>query len=285
MDSFAANSKKSFHIRSNSLPSKAHPVVDEVNENLCRLRASEEATSSSSSLCQKLDGLQDLQDSIDKLLLLPLTHQALVDNKSVDELLEGSLKILDVCALAKDVLSQMKESAHELESALRRKRRDQILVDVQKYMNSRKLMKKAIHKVLKRMVTTSSQRGDENSEINSLLKGAEVITFSAIESLLCFIAEPKLPSKMSRWSLVSKLMQTKRVASKEEEANENEVEMVDVALHSITNQKCDFFVQVEDVRNSLRKLESCINDFEEDLESLYRRLVKNRVSFLNILNY
>ncbi|XP_038888671.1 uncharacterized protein LOC120078474 [Benincasa hispida] len=284
MDSFAANSKKSFHIRSNSLPSKPHPVVDEVNENLCRLKASE-ATSSSSSLCQKLDGLQDLHDSIDKLLLLPLTHQALVDNKSVDNLLEGSLKILDVCALAKDVLSQMKESEHELESALRRRRGDDILVDVQKYMNSRKMMKKAIHKALRSMERTSSQKVDENSEMASLLKEAEVVTYSTIESLLCFIAGPKLPSKMSRWSLVSKLIQPKRVASKEDEANGNEVEMVDVALYSINNQKSHFLVQVEDVQNSLKKLESCIHDFEEDLESLYRCLIKNRVAFLNILNY
>ncbi|KAL4037647.1 uncharacterized protein E5676_scaffold142G003680 [Cucumis melo var. makuwa] len=283
MDSFAANSKKLFHVRSNSLPSKPHPVVDEVNENLCRLRASEEATSSYSSLCQKLDGLQDLQDSIDKLLLLPLTHQALVDNKSVDELLEGSLKILDVCALAKDVLSQMKESAHELESALRRRKDDKI--DVQKYLNSRKMVKKAIHMTLKGMKKTNFQKSDESSEIVSLLKEAESVAYNSIESLLLFVAGPKFPSKMSRWSLVSKFIQPKKVVSKDEDTNGNEVEMVDVALYSITHHKSDFHVQVEDVQNSLRKLESCICDFEEDLESLHRRLVKNRVSFLNILNH
>ncbi|KAL0560927.1 hypothetical protein IC582_001344 [Cucumis melo] len=282
MDSLPANSKKSFHVRSNSLPSKPHPVVDEVDENLCRLRASEEVASSSS-LCQKLDGLQDLHDSIDKLLLLPLTHQALIDNKSVDELLEGSLKILDMCDLAKDVLSQMKESAHELESALRRRKDDKI--DVQKYLNSRKMVKKAIHMTLKGMKKTNFQKSDESSETVSLLKEAESITYNSIESLLLFVAGPKCPSKMSRWSLVSKFIQPKKVVSKDEDTNGNEVEMVDGALHSITDHKSDFLVQVENVQNSLRKLESCIRDFEDDLESLYRRLVKNRVSFLNILNH
>ncbi|CAK9316046.1 unnamed protein product [Citrullus colocynthis] len=283
MDSFAENSKKSFHIRSNSLPSKPHPVVDEVDEHLCRLKASE-ATSSSSSLCQKLDGLQDLHDCIDKLLLLPLTHRALVDNKSVDDLLEGSLKILDVCALAKDVLLQMKESVHELELALRRRRGDDTAIDVQKYLNSRKMIKKAIHKVLKGIERSSSQKSDESSEVVSLLKEAEAVTLNNMESLLSFIAGPKLPSKISRWSLVSKLMQPKRVANKEDGSYGNEVEMVDASLYSITSHKSDFLVQVEDVKNSLRKLESCIHDLEEDLESLYRRLIKNRVSFLNILN-
>ncbi|XP_022135735.1 uncharacterized protein LOC111007625 [Momordica charantia] len=284
MDSFAINSKKSFHIRSNSLPSKPHPVVAEVDEHLCRLQASE-ATSSSSSLCQKLDGLQDLHGCIDKLLLLPLTHQALVDKKFVDDLLEGSLKLLDLCALAKDALSQTKESAHELESVLRRRRGDDIVGDVQKYLNSRKMVKKAIHKALKGMERANFQKSDESSEIVSLLKEAEAVTFSSIESLLSFIAGPKLPSKMSRWSLVSKLMQPKRVASKDEDTNGNEAEMVDVALYSITSHKSDFLVQVENVQNSLRKLELSIPDLEDDLESLYRRLIKNRVSFLNILNH
>ncbi|XP_038887585.1 uncharacterized protein LOC120077697 [Benincasa hispida] len=282
MDSFAGNSKRSFHIRSNSLPSKLHPVVDEVDEHLCRLKASE-ATSSSHSLCQKLGSLQDLQDCIDKLLLLPLTHQALVNNKSVDDLLEGSLKLLDLCVVAKDALSQMKELTHELKCVLRRRRGDDIARKVQKYLNSRKTIKKTIHKALKGMEKTSFQKSDESSEIVSLLKEAEAITYSSIESLLSFMAGQKFASKMSRWSLVSKLMQPKRVACKEEDENRNEVERMDVALSLITSHKSDFFVQVEDVQTSLKKLESSIHDLEEDLESLYRHLIKNRVSFLNIL--
>ncbi|XP_022952632.1 uncharacterized protein LOC111455263 [Cucurbita moschata] len=282
MDSFAANQKKSFHIRSNSLPSKPHPVVDEVDEHLCRLKASE--ATSSSSLCQKLDGLQDLHDCIDKLLILPLTHQAIVDNKSVDELLEGSLKLLDLCAMAKDALMQTKESTHELESTLRRRRGDDIVGDVQKYLNSRKMIKKAIHKALKGIERLSFQKSDKSLEIVSLLKEAEAVTCNSLESLLSFVAGPKVPSKMSRWSLVSKLIQAKKVATKDEDSNGNEVQMVDAALYSIT-RKSDFLVQVEDLQNMLRNFESSIHDLEEDLERLFRRLIKNRVSFLNILNH
>ncbi|KAL4037652.1 hypothetical protein IC575_001252 [Cucumis melo] len=284
MDSFAANQKRSFHIRSNSLPSKPHPIVDEVDELLCRLKSSE-ATSTSSSLCQKLDGLHDLHDCIDKLLLLPLTRQALVDKKSVDDQLEGSLKLLDLCATAKDVLFQTKESAHELESTLRRRRGDVTVGDVQKYLNSRKIIKKEIHKALKGMERSSSQKSDESSEIVSMLKEAETVTYNNIESLLSFIAGSKLPSKISKWSFVSKFIQPKKVVSKEEDTSGNEVEMVDAALYSITSHKSDCIVQIEDVQILLRKLESSIQDLEEDLESLYRHLIKNRVAFLNILNH
>ncbi|XP_038887204.1 uncharacterized protein LOC120077391 [Benincasa hispida] len=284
MDSFAANQKKSFHIRSNSLPSKPHPVVDEVDEHLCRLKSSE-ATSTSSSLCQKLDGLQDLHDCIDKLLLLPLSHQALVDNESVDDQLEGSLKLLDLCAMAKDALLQTKESAHELESTLRRRRGHDIVGDVQKYLNSRKMIKKAIHKALKGMERSKFPKSDESSEVVGLLKEAETVTYNSIESVLSFIAGPKLPSKMSGWSLVSKFIQTKKVVSKDLDTSGNKVEMVDAALYSIISHKYDCIVQVEDVQILLKKLASSIQDLEEDLESLYRRLIKNRVAFLNILNH
>lgn len=284
MDSFADISKKSFHTRSNSLPLRPHPVVDDVDEHLCRLKASA-ATSSSSSLSQKLGKVQDLHDSIDNLLLLPLTHQAVVDNDSVDDLLEGSLELVDLCSMAKDVLSQMKECTHELQFVLRRRRGDDITNDVQKYLNSRKIMKKTIHKALKGMEKSSSKTSDESSDIVTLLKQAEAITYSTIESLLSFMAGPKSVSKASRWSMVSKLMQPKRVACKEEGSNTNLVEMVDATLSSIKSHKSNVLLQVEDVQNLVRELDSSVDELEDDLERLYRRLIKNRVSFLNILNH
>ncbi|XP_021814066.1 uncharacterized protein LOC110756890 [Prunus avium] len=101
-----------FHTRSNSFPSMPHPIVQEVDEHLCRLRSSEAASTSSSSICHKLSGLQDLHDCVDKLLLLPLTQQALAkeqNKKWTNELLDGSLRLLDVCSSAKDAILQTKE--------------------------------------------------------------------------------------------------------------------------------------------------------------------------------
>ncbi|XP_031744643.1 uncharacterized protein LOC105436062 [Cucumis sativus] len=165
------------------------------------------------------------------------------------------------------------------------RRGDVTVGDVQKYLNSRKMIKKEIHKTLKGMERSSSQKSDESSEIVSMLKEAETVTYNNIESLLSFIAGSKLPSKISKWSFVSKFMQPKKVVSKEDDTSGNEVEMVDAALYSITSHKSDCIVQIEDVQILLRKLESSIQDLEEDLESLYRHLIKNRVAFLNILNH
>ena len=115
------------HTRCNSfpLPSRQHPLATEVNEHLNRLRASEATSTSSSSISHKLNGFLNLYAGVDKLLQLPLSQQALTQEQHkewVDELLDGSLRLLDLCSTAKDVVLQTKESANELQSVLRRRK-------------------------------------------------------------------------------------------------------------------------------------------------------------------
>ncbi|KAL0660350.1 hypothetical protein Bca4012_080935 [Brassica carinata] len=96
----------SFHVRSHSYPSRQHPQAAHIDEQLTRLRSSE--ATSSSSICQRLNNLQDLHDSLEKMIRLCITNQAL-SQEQIEKLLEGSLKILDLCNISKDGLSQMKE--------------------------------------------------------------------------------------------------------------------------------------------------------------------------------
>ncbi|CAK9316054.1 unnamed protein product [Citrullus colocynthis] len=295
MDTSALNQKNSHHVRSNSLPSKPHPFIDQVDEQLCRLKEASEATSSASSseLCHKLNGLQDLHDSIDRLLRLPLTQHVLVeesDKKSFNDLLEGCIRLLDLCDIAKDALLQTKECVHELESVLRRRRGGEMFIasEVQRCLISRKLIKKTIYKALKAIESKSCQKIQATPAIVSSLKQAEVVGYNVVESLLSFLAGPKLPSNSSRWSLVGKLVQSKRVACEVEETSRNEVALVDAALHSIASQKTkksDFLVHVDNLQSSLKIFGSNIKELEGDLEALYRRLIKIRVSLLNIYNH
>ena len=119
-----------FHARSNSLPSRPHPVILQCNENLDRLRASREASPSSSLLNHKLQGLQTLHDCVEKLIQLPLTQEALV-HEPQDELLDGSLRLLDACNAAKDASLHTKECMRELQSILRRKRGGEVEITVE----------------------------------------------------------------------------------------------------------------------------------------------------------
>ncbi|KAK5774733.1 uncharacterized protein LOC108478839 [Gossypium arboreum] len=211
----------SYHARSNSLPSRQHPIVSQIDENLNRLRASQSA-STSSSIGPNLSGLQDLHECVDVLLQFPLTQQALAQDEQremVEEILDGSLLLLDVCTTAKDALLQTKECTQELQSILRRRRGAEGLAnEFRKYLTSRKAMKKAICKALKNLkhIQNKLSTPGENGAVISILRDVEAITISVLESVLSFISGPAVESKSSRWPLVSKLMHQKKVMCEEE---------------------------------------------------------------------
>ncbi|KAJ1397667.1 hypothetical protein SESBI_31602 [Sesbania bispinosa] len=290
------NPKFHNHARSNSLPSKPHPVMLQCNEHLARLGAYD-ASSSSSLLRQKLSSLQDLHDCIEKLVQLPLTQEALVQEsqeKWVDDLLDGSLRLLDACTATKDALLHTKECTRELQSILRRKRRGggevELIVEVKKFLTSRKVVRKAIFKALENLKGNANKsnlsitnKDYQTLALVSLLKDAEVVTFSIFESLLNFFSG-STQSKRSSWALVSKLMQNKRVGYTQG-ADENEFAKVDAALQFFAFNMANKSNDINDLQNKLEKLGTCIQDLEEGLESLFRRLIKIRVALLNILNH
>ena len=62
---------------------------------------------------------------------------------------------MDVCGVARDALLQTKEFTHELQSTLRRRHgsKMELAREVEKYLASREVVKKALQKVLKGMQT------------------------------------------------------------------------------------------------------------------------------------
>ncbi|CAH8363668.1 unnamed protein product [Eruca vesicaria subsp. sativa] len=257
----------SFHVRSNSFPSRLHPQAAHVDEQLIRLRSSEEAsTSSSSSICKRLNNLQELHQSLEKLIRLPATQQALAQdqNKATEQLLDGSLKILDLCNISKDTLSQMKEYLKEIQSILRRKRGN-LSGEIKKYLASRRSLKKSFQKVLKSLKVKQDLKCIDESL--AVFGEAEAISMNLFDSLFYFMYGSKTCSK---WSLVSKLINQKKVSC---EAQANEFTKVDFEFQSEKTLK------MEDVQ----VLESCIQDLEDGLESLSKSLIKYRVSILNII--
>ncbi|PON61502.1 hypothetical protein TorRG33x02_281500 [Trema orientale] len=279
-------SKSNFHVRSNSLPSQSHPVIEECNDRLIRLGEASDSTSSSS-IAQKLRGLEDLHLHVEKLFQLPLTQQAFVQGRQekwVDQLVDGSLRLLDICSTAKDAVLHTKECAREIQSIMRRK--VSLEGEIRKYSASRKVVKKAIQKALASLKGfeskgsfSPSNKDNEITALVSLLREVEAVTLSAFESLLSFISGPKAHYKLGGWSLVSKLVQGKKVGCDEEVVNE--FAKVDAALHCLMSHEIN---KADQAMLELQNLELCVQDFEERLESLFRRLIKTRVSLLNILN-
>ncbi|KAK7310609.1 hypothetical protein RJT34_08214 [Clitoria ternatea] len=277
--------------RSNSLPSRPHPLIQTCNEQLNSLRASGETSSSSSMLTHKIRGLQYLIESVEKLVQLHLSQDVLLHE---DELLDGSLRLLDVCSAAKDALLHTKECTRELQSMIRRKRCGEVelTAEVKRFLSSRKVVKKAISKALANLkatsqncnITSSTNRDYQTKALISLLKDVEGAALSTFQTLLQYMSgTPK--SKSNSWLSISKLIQPKRVECSSLVADESEFAQLDLALQCFVFSKTNKSEDINSMKNQLEKMESCIQDLEEGLEFLFRRLIKIRVSVLNILNH
>ncbi|XP_042508570.1 uncharacterized protein LOC122084412 [Macadamia integrifolia] len=288
--------KASRHARSISLPSRSHPLTLQVEEQLNRLRASE--VPSSSSIFYNLGDLKDLFESVNDLLHLPLTQQTLAQERGekwVDELLDGSLRSLDVCSTARDGLSQMKECVTVLQSSLRRIRVESGLATaVEAYNMCRKKVTKMISKCLGDLKKVKKQRAfssllDKNRDIVaivSVLREVEAITLSIFESLLSFLSGPKAMSRPNGWSFGFKLINKNSGACDRKEMERCGFEKVDVTLGTLLGHKThrDLEFRHVEAQTQLETMESSIRDLENGLECIFRSLINTRVILLNILN-
>ncbi|XP_059310828.1 uncharacterized protein LOC132062231 [Lycium ferocissimum] len=266
------------HARSSSFPSTSHPIVSQFDEHLSRVKSSSEATSSSlSSFTCRLGDLERLFDYTEDLLQLPHVQQA-ISREKLDELLEGYLKILDVCATIKDLLSNEKQNGQDLLSALRRRRN---MDDISSYLTPRKKSKKMIRKLFKNLKSMMKENNftskkPETSAIVGELQDVQLVTLGLFKALLSYFNGTG--SQSSNWTLLSKIM-----PSKSEEVEANEFDNVDAALCSLfSHNKTSKY---EELISQLREMEATIEVLEDGLECFFRRLIKTRVSLLNILNH
>ncbi|KAL5856222.1 hypothetical protein ACOSQ4_006024 [Xanthoceras sorbifolium] len=203
-------------------------------------------------------GLTDVYDLVINFLLLPSTKQHLAQEcheKQIDEGLDRSLRLVNVCSTTKDAFLHIKEDTQE----------------VAEYLSSRKKENKVIPKSwkdLKSKCTFSS--GDNKTTITiSVLTEVEAVTFTP-----------------SSWPVISKLTLSKRVSCEDIVAETNEFEIVDAALSSLIGHKTrkSSSISADNALSVLGHLELSIQD-QGVLECLLRHLIKTRASLLNIINH
>ncbi|KAL6522502.1 hypothetical protein OROMI_031460 [Orobanche minor] len=281
-------SKALYHGRSLSLPCKLHPAISQLNENLSKIRLSSSSYyyySLMSSMDNKLNSLKCLYRNIDDLLMLPHIQHTISRRsrqKWADQVLDGYIRLMDACTTAKDLFSHSKHDARQLLSALRRKDAAQ---GIQAYHSSRKFSKKITRKALRDLMKSSTGTTPINKnnlslalrdhqetipEVVYMIKEAESVTIAMFESLLsCVDIGNNNNKEQARWRggwslLVSrkKLIISKKVSHNSDHQSE---------------ETC--------LRRHLEEMDSSIEVVEEELECLFRQLIKTRVFILNILNH
>ncbi|KAH8508132.1 hypothetical protein H0E87_010314 [Populus deltoides] len=278
-----------YRVRSISLPSRSHPTTLTVEEELNKLKEWE-ALSTSGSICNGLLGVEDLYKYVDELLNLASTQEVISrheNGKCHNELLDWSVRLLDVCSIARDTMLRFREQIQSLQSALRRRKGDSsIESSVATFTCFRKKMKKDAKKLIASLKQMDNKLGassllDQDQHLSAVIKvirEVNVINCSIFQSLLLFMSTSSNP-KQSRWSLVSKLMHKGVIPCEEKQENVNELVAVYAALSEVSDS--------EKVKITYKKLEALvisIEDLESCLERVFRVLIKTRASLLNVIS-
>lgn len=250
-----------------------------------------------------LIGLAELYNSVGELVQSSSTQQALVhykEGKLVEEALNESVVLIDSCSLARDIILIMKQNIQTLQSALRRKSANSSIEGhVCAYFSFRRKVKKDIRSCLAALKRMENDRTTNFSLLDipnhdllplvRLLREARTISISIFGELLAFLSVPVGNGKARGWSLVSQLMPVIKSGSGKGQKTVNELENVDIALHSLLGQgkgnggndnKAEV---VQMAQRRLGTLASSFERIESGLDCMFRCLVKHRVCFLNML--
>ncbi|KAG5390119.1 hypothetical protein IGI04_031660 [Brassica rapa subsp. trilocularis] len=309
---------KAYKARCVSLPVRLHPSVRRIQEVVSRVRAL--GSSSLESRTMVRDGLSGLTEiyrclSEDLFKSSSETQQALLNSGLMDELLEVSLKYLEVCGGAKDGASRIKKSVVELQSALRRSKKGgefSLEGDVDAYLATRKEIKKEIKKYmvmsketeacLESSVWCGGRDDQDMSALVRVMQETSVITCFVLRTVLSFLSSPKgLKSKNHHqhrgWGIVMKLVKKgidhhhheKEFSCLELEAMEAELGKVVVVTtredqeeEKEISEEVSEMIQCAVVRS--KDVEAAMEELEEGLEGLFKVMIQARVSLLNILS-
>ncbi|XP_020216507.1 uncharacterized protein LOC109800179 [Cajanus cajan] len=290
-------------VRSISFPTRVHPVAKRVEALLNHLKPNHSQPVISSTSCLEAETIQsdlvvlaEVYNCMEELFHSPQTQQALLryhDGKLVEEALCGSVTLLDTCESARDLLLVLKEHMQTLHSATRRRKGDSsIESSISAYDGFKKKAKKTIAKqlgLLKRMQNKGCSFSflDQDQQLAFLarvIREASTITISILRSVLLFLSMPTTFGTKGS-SLISKLKPTVLFSSQKEQKNTNGVADLNSVLCSLLRREknSDSNDELQRALGVLETLNVNIDGLEGGLDCIFRCLVKNRVSFLNML--
>ncbi|KAI4973335.1 hypothetical protein ZWY2020_029043 [Hordeum vulgare] len=196
-------------------------------------------------MCATLRMLGNIYNGIEEIICLPNNQvSSSQQRKMLDGEMECSLELLDLCSTMQEIFVELKAIIQDLQVALRKGDDAAVQAKIQSYTRLAKKAKKYFKKTCNKASSGKAERG----MVRVLIKARE-LTVSLLESTLHLLSKQ---IEMPKQSLVSKAFHKKKAAIFEEE--------------------------------QLQELECSMGDLESEAGHLFRKLVQNRVSLLNILS-
>ncbi|CAN4109796.1 unnamed protein product [Withania somnifera] len=263
------------HVRSIDTSGCSHQTTKRLKEAINNLKALEVSTASSAEVMYNgLLGLEELYKCVNVLLNLPQTLQAFSQyhlGKMVEDLLDKSVRLLDLCGTTRELVLQYKENVRDLQSSLKRRKKDSTTeTSMTKFISFSKKIKKEAKRlvmVLKQMDQETERSfvpkdADQDTvDMIKTLKEANAMRISMFQMFLSFLSVPLLRPKISKWSLVSRLLVNKGRLACEEGQDDQKMNL----------------------ETRLEPFEAHLDNFENGLEGIYRCMSRSRSSLLNIL--
>jgi hypothetical protein len=183
------------HQRSTSWPSITHPNEIRIKEALQSISSSISSPPIIEMVCDGLRKLGDVYSRINEVICLQSNQ---VHGKKLEEEMERSLEVLDLCNTMQESFADLKMTIQEMQMMLNRGDLRSAQVKAQSYI---RLVKKAKHH-LKNVANKSSSNEDES--LVRLLTTARGITISVLKSAVELLSKQMATCNSSKWSLISK---------------------------------------------------------------------------------
>ncbi|KAF8700628.1 hypothetical protein HU200_033973 [Digitaria exilis] len=257
-------------LRSISLPVRPHALVQELEDELHRLRSGASASSSASpaALAARLG---DAYGRIEELVRLPGDAAALSSARwrpAVEAWLDASVALLDLCERARDAAAGAKQHVRAARCALRRGDAELAGAAVRGYARClAKAIKQLASGGAKRSLIKQADHGEEAPTAVRVLAEAVAVTVAVLRHAMASLSSAArivdARRKKSMWCVVSRLVRSR-----------------DWSRGVCGDLDGDYGAAAEE---TLRELEDSVEAVEGGLEHLFRHIVQSRVALLNVL--
>ncbi|XP_020276627.1 uncharacterized protein LOC109850952 [Asparagus officinalis] len=257
--------KKSYHVRSISLPCRSHPLISQLEDDIRSVTNwVSSAPVSASYLCDGLSRLDLLHTSLNDLLNLPQSQDSLrrgSGSEWTDRILNDFLRLADAHGCFRSELITIAQQKSDAQVAIRIQDKLNISLCTRSIRKSEKELVKiasSLKEISKSQVGLRFTNGVEEAELAGVIREVISVTVSALAAVFLGVADVASTAtggKNSSWTPLRRLSTSKSFRGLGEESSTERFEVAEERVRGV----------------------------ESKSESLFRCLVNIRVSLLNIL--